>query len=1560
MSRKLRILICCALVLVAFGAGLLAYAQVNTNRENRANAEGTTPSYLVDKDGKIAGPSKDTSFARGTEENPFFILEVAPYDGIGVVGYWVSGQEPMDIDAFARDRALSLPGGAENLYNVTAKTFYFWDSEKPEHFLNTYGDDAKINQYGNMTRVEDGTGTYARVETPNPDGSGAIVVSYVEQANGDYTWEPLTAEECVTMPYGETTAYEAVTAVTQTADTVGESMKLYIPEVKYVGRQGNVLEHKNEFLREGIGLAYEFDEDGKRHAITEPALVQQKIDNYHVEVYTVTPEDLNLNAELVDRADLIVFSCKPESGTGIYTYVPDGESMYDGDGKIKSDYEYIPYLRDGKYGYEEPDGTYGRVENVKGATFATNRVDWDVVVKMYENSTDPIAPCPIITDYNKMLGGLLTTDNKTVTQIRKSANGKVNKIDINGTANNLVKLFLMSYQIPNPTFEAVYGELGDAENPMFGKQHMKDNEGNDLYNKDGTPLYTGTFLYDNGAARTSKEKDSRVYWCYETLLPWKLIEVSTANELENPGVYASKLEPYKIMVQGGSGATDYAMVDSNAVRAGFLAINTDGNKVTQGFHRDDCGIKDGAYGSDLHDYFDRITDASTRPNPITMVDCVNYLLNETPGAWVNNMEYHILELQPSPDYEDEDSFWKMFLAMNLNSVKDPVVEHMTTSEFIGSTVDCISAYDMVYVGMNKMSSDLTMDFSKFKPKSDDYNKEDPERQYTTNYVYAHTGPKVDMAKSLYTTPDTSRYFNAQHDFYAFYGWLGSLEENRERFFAFSGNDLTLRAYNKLLQFSAAGYPILFADEYYTDTAATTVASTVDRNSYIYKLGTGTGAAVNRIYMGAVAGNVNNAASKLKQLLMTDYKKVEMVFSEMPIIYNSANAEASRYVNGSNIDNRTLTYKFEVKAPAGTKYKVKLYVDSNTDGIFEAGTEDVGVTVYKTNNSGGRGDSISNGVVEAGKTYIVQRTILNRIGSISWKLALVPESGSEDKVFASYSAVSAFKAKPEEKKHIRVLQIIPTDGNTSLSLPTNAEIAAGLSGPSRVFYEKIRDLNDMSISFEHMKQDEIRKKLEGYTEFGVTYPADPEFLYNNFDMLVLGFADSYKGVSDSDVLDAIDEFIEYGKAVLYTHDVSSGIGTAGSPYPITGKNITERFRGLFGMDRYGAMQNIGGTVEGVVDDPYLTTNDSSKIDLLYTNSLTGSDQKELRQGLANGVIYRILYEYINKRTEWNEVEAERVTRVNRGAITEYPYTIAESIPIATTHQQYYQLNMEDEDIVVWYCLAGNVGDTTSFKGKFYNATPNDVRNNYYIYNKGNITYTGMGHNTGLGEAEIELFVNTFVAAYRAAANPVAVEILNDDVTSNSLGKQFLCVDVDSSEPDDIIGTDILDTYYVQNANRDAEGNVTEYVKVNTPQTLKSKRIYFRLHNNNSYGDATYDLKIVWNGGALTEWKLNDSDPANNVSVQINGEEDGKMLAVYRRSDNEFVDENTVEYKALPSSNEEYYVDVPITMEDTLTGQAVATTNLTITVTMNYSIGAREFSVSGDTEVSIMPRGLFNLD
>ncbi len=128
----------------------------------------------------------------------------------------------------------------------------------------------------------------------------------------------------------------------------------------------------------------------------------------------------------------------------------------------------------------------------------------------------------------------------------------------------------------------------------------------------------------------------------------------------------------------------------------------------------------------------------------------------------------------------------------------------------------------------------------------------------------------------------------------------------------------------------------------------------------------------------------------------------------------------------------------------------------------------------------------------------------------------------------------------------------------------------------------------------------------------------------------------------------------------------------------------------------------------------------------------------------------------------------VTQVNRGQITEYPYKLADTFPVSTTHAQYYQLDFTDDDdndgqsdLVVWYCLGPRLSKKTGeFQETIYSMSPNDVANNYYIYTKGNITYSGVGH-AGIESAdmvdEAKLFINTMIMAYKAGIKPPSITI-----------------------------------------------------------------------------------------------------------------------------------------------------------------------------------------------------------
>lgn len=185
----------------------------------------------------------------------------------------------------------------------------------------------------------------------------------------------------------------------------------------------------------------------------------------------------------------------------------------------------------------------------------------------------------------------------------------------------------------------------------------------------------------------------------------------------------------------------------------------------------------------------------------------------------------------------------------------------------------------------------------------------------------------------------------------------------------------------------------------------------------------------------------------------------------------------------------------------------------------------------------------------------------------------------------------------------------------------------------------------------------------------------------------------------------------------------------------------------------------------------------------------------------------------------------VNIINQGQITNYPYKIPSLISVAQTHTQNYQLDMDKDGLVVWYGLtdefssdfqeemiqkySGNTyekkqeayyndllrkaGVSTKTSKNWtleqkqqevqkyldhgvYSSIESDGRNSYYIYNVGNITYTGLGHSTNMSQEEIQLFVNTMVASYRSAAAVPKIVVTNEDAVVNE-DETVLYVDID---------------------------------------------------------------------------------------------------------------------------------------------------------------------------------------
>ena len=306
----------------------------------------------------------------------------------------------------------------------------------------------------------------------------------------------------------------------------------------------------------------------------------------------------------------------------------------------------------------------------------------------------------------------------------------------------------------------------------------------------------------------------------------------------------------------------------------------------------------------------------------------------------------------------------------------------------------------------------------------------------------------------------------------------------------------------------------------------------------------------------------------------------------------------------------------------------------------------------------------------------------------------------------------------------------------------------------------------------------------------------------YDMLVLGFADAFQLPNVKDCLEPIQGYIDDGKPVLFSHDCTSLTNYRGASH--WNYDFNRMIRGQVGLDRYGVLnnwalrvgtgsnQNDSATSFNAVDYPTIKANTSvnaMKSSELYNIAKNNAerdknDKKDIAyiprsnktkiakevQGLTYGNL--ILSTWIKNGHNYTQKtllkgmtafkDSKRAEQINQGQITTYPFKIKEVLDIALTHFQPYQLDLnEDEDkdgesdLIVWYTLMSSREEADN-PSHAYNMNPRDVRNNYYIYTKGNITYSGVGHSKVTDREEMKLYINTLIAAYKAAMIPPSIK------------------------------------------------------------------------------------------------------------------------------------------------------------------------------------------------------------
>ncbi len=803
---------------------------------------------------------------------------------------------------------------------------------------------------------------------------------------------------------------------------------------------------------------------------------------------------------------------------------------------------------------------------------------------------------------------------------------------------------------------------------------------------------------------------------------------------------------------------------------------------------------------------------------------------------------------------------------------------------------------------------------------------------------------------------------------------------------YSGNDISKDNMEALIDFVRAGYPIILADDFYSsydeETRTGTINKcTIDTSSYMYECVTKINeenSDKNLFRQSYIPANLFNfyVLNVTKPTIKMTDETCKIAQYSTVYLSDKDKADAGHY-------NAYFRFKIDNKgsSSASATYNVGLFIDINADGKYSEKNEGIAFSSFRDYNTQNEVQAIGIDeetnmpiyALEPGHEYAaICKLSGSFVGCLPWRIS-VTQNGNPYR----RSNVDGYYAIRNNDKRVRVLQIRDSGSYTW-------NMKSDFDSRNR-FYQLVTDTAYMpfkiggknegsegpdSITVRDFENITTNKTADGYYKY----------LQENYDMIILGFVDVYHG-PNATATEGIKKYIENGYSVLFTHDCTSFINaknrTAKQPNgsddtrPSTtcdtwGYEFNSIIRNLVGMDRYDVL--FESTHEN--EKPYKPRSDRKIVLDFETQGFTYhilnqwgyhdtshqlSDYGWLEQTAFRSKGANTGVNGLNKLQE-NLVGislgpgqypdcTNYVTSVNRGQVTQYPYVLKDQFPVATTHSQYYQLDLTadddndgESDIVVWYCISamGKSDDrlrnykVDTSKQNVYNISPNDVRNNYYIYNKGNITYSGVGHSQPTGEDEFKLFINTMIAAYRTGLHEPDLAIVDGYGYNASTARQ-LYVTYDDQIRKAIVGGQSSDLGTGVNQNSDIDNTVDMYFNADQVSLVQNaSAIEHNLYARVFLADdsSTTTLKDFCGEDYLADadknLKVKELDLTGRVFNKNGGD---TPLEVISGRTNQVIDgveinETFMNGSVKVNSGTTYKVEVPVTDDDLWGGKAQA--------------------------------------
>lgn len=691
---------------------------------------------------------------------------------------------------------------------------------------------------------------------------------------------------------------------------------------------------------------------------------------------------------------------------------------------------------------------------------------------------------------------------------------------------------------------------------------------------------------------------------------------------------------------------------------------------------------------------------------ISKASITRYILNWYMHRVTVKSSIRVLDLEPCYDFKSATTLTadrvKEFMGRKDTYTGSVKIKQMSSAEFIGKVEDLNEKYDMIYLGarVGKMNTEngVTV-YNDPQMKGLIYSHVGDYYDYATKTDTENVTLARETYNARHRLQDSSLDHNKTND--------DDSTNKSADVYRGPGNDMNSTRYEEFCQFIEAGYPVVIADTFIkVDNNNIPVASTatLDKNSYFYKL---VQFALQKDANGQYLywqKNIftesqltdNTADTKLgttlsaRRSVFCNYLNLSKLSVNWVTTYGAAYPQELKYNSNQNgasnggslekIDGKyQLQYIFNLQNDAaisqtGTTYDCKLFVDKNADGRFSGSdyvegktytsSEEVsGLTVYiRKGDEWNKVDPIAtaNGnryELRTGETYRVIRALPEEyVGVIPWKLVFYDNA---DRLVRT--AKSGYTSVPQQsgKKTIRVLQLLSSENNNwnlhneqNNSNSTFSKYINGLTDWNVVGLDQVNwdgtvipstSIDSMTVTY--LVNEKL--KIGGTSDTDIQRIYQESYnLFQQYDMLILGFGDAYKfgyTYSASDIsnnrLDnvkrnlavgwAVRDYIESGKSILFTHDTTSYVNNIQSAiqwndqgykedqknYWYWGYEFNKTIRASVGLDRYGALK------EYYQQRAASTTGEEQKRDQEYLNTLKSYTFDEIKEPNSDNELWQ---------------------------------------------------------------------------------------------------------------------------------------------------------------------------------------------------------------------------------------------------------------------------------------------------------------------------------------------------